>query len=54
MMPIDFCASLEPCANAMNLARPDCNTRKVRLTVAGETCGQPDQQHHDAEAASRR
>ena len=35
MMPIDFCASLEPCANAMNPADTSCSTRKLRLTVAG-------------------
>src|SRR5947209_17021731 len=35
MMPIDFWASLDPCANAMNPAETSCRLRNPRLTVAG-------------------
>src|SRR5947209_5933156 len=35
MMPIDFCASLDPWANAMNPADTSCRLRNPRFTAVG-------------------
>src|SRR5258708_7793992 len=35
MMPIDFCASLEPCDSAIALADTSCIQREARCTVLG-------------------
>src|SRR5262245_56005459 len=37
MIPIDFCASLEPCEKAMKPAESNCKLRKARLTRDGLT-----------------
>jgi hypothetical protein len=34
MMPIDFCASFDPCANAIRLDEISCARRAIRFTVA--------------------
>src|ERR1041384_7792592 len=35
MMPMDFCASFEPCENAMPQADNNCNRRDATRTVPG-------------------
>src|SRR5262249_51545295 len=37
MMPMDFCASFEPCEKAMAHADRSCSRRDTRCTVAGRT-----------------